>query len=585
MRANKLAKAEYGKLFFRPAIYFMTAFLILALVILTFSFNPKTTRTDEFVSFDGTTVNEIYLNFSNPTSTNQNSKVKLDTQLENQYNLVHTFQTTESVYAKCQEKYEHLQTLESADGEFYRNLITFTNTPTDANKTNFINSLSALRTYVGQIKYFWETEIKDDTIDFFLSSENYNKLHAKISDFYSFIPNQLETKSISELITIGNTINEKYLFDDDLTLINSLKKIEIAPEIINDIESKYYSSIVSTTEGTLLANKFAEIENFASTNASSASDEDFLTINKLITEYKNITNIATSLLDSSLNINKTEGLSNKELKNFKGFENFNSYATDEKFALNNYLLENKIFDGNYLLNLSMAKISGFEATAFDFTVFAMQILGVILTIFCIFFVSSSIAGDIASGTMKMIAMRPFTRSEIIGGKILACIKFLILLLIISAVASFAVGYAMYGLGNVFNTILIFNASTVFELPVYIVLLIYLVGLFISILLFILLAGFLASITKSSTFAVFATFMIYLFNIILNATASTGTLFALLPFGSVDLFKYLGNASTTPGLLGINMIIDGNFYASAIYVALLGIVMLITSKLVFAKRDI
>ena len=62
----KITRGELDKIFLRPAIFVMTGFFVIAIVISIFMFNPQE-RTDlaNLANVKGDTVTEVYNNFNN----------------------------------------------------------------------------------------------------------------------------------------------------------------------------------------------------------------------------------------------------------------------------------------------------------------------------------------------------------------------------------------------------------------------------------------------------------------------------------------------------------------------------------------
>ena len=99
------------------------------------------------------------------------------------------------------------------------------------------------------------------------------------------------------------------------------------------------------------------------------------------------------------------------------------------------------------------------------------------------------------------------------------------------------------------------------------------------------SSLLSVILRSTAFATFITFIIYLAGIIINAVWANTTWYVFLPFAHLDLFKYFGGASSSPQLFGINTILDGNFLVSLIVIIGLILIMDVATKVIFKKRDI
>ena len=263
---------------------------------------------------------------------------------------------------------------------------------------------------------------------------------------------------------------------------------------------------------------------------------------------------------------------------------WNKYTLEESLTKNTYLLDNGKFDKDFANNFNFGTTAGFTTTAYDFTIYAMQILTFIIAVFCLFFGAGLIAGEFTGKTMKMLAIRPYTRNKIYLGKLLACVAFMLILLLISFVASFVVGAILYGV-DLPNVLLIINATSATVAHPMVVMLIYLASSILNLLFYISLALLLSVVFRSSTVAVLTSFIIYVVTILCNMLMVTVSWFKWLPIAHLDIFKYFGGASSTGGFLTFNTIIDANLWLSFGYILGIIFVFNLASLIVFKKRNI
>mgnify|MGYP003291211329 CR=1 FL=1 len=286
------------------------------------------------------------------------------------------------------------------------------------------------------------------------------------------------------------------------------------------------------------------------------------------------------LLDS-FTLLRTNGKSDTELPKYLGYSDISQYHLNEEISINKYLIENEIFDYDYLTSFNYNKSSGPVTNAYDYTVYSMQILSLFIILFTIYYACSSIAGDQSSGTMKMIAIRPYTRNKLFAGKYLSCLMFGGLLMMIALVASFVVGAASYGISTA-TCLVVFNASNVIEISPILLLLCYLLSLMINLLFYVSLAMFISVICRSNTLSVIISTIIYGVQVVLSGVINAKWL-EYTPFGHFDLFKYFGNSN--PGLLSLNILPDADFFTSLIVIGSLIVVMNSIAHLIFQRRDI
>ena len=591
MKIFRLANAELGKLLHRPAIYIMTAFLALALVITAFTFNPQT-KSDNLTNFGTPTgsVSEAFAIF-NSSTTATDSKHQLETALNSVYQDIQAFSTSESEHQNLLDSAKSVNALLTTGNanSLPEILYAFINSPTTTNRTALNNVLEAtnesIRNQALRVYNYCAGLSHLNNIDYYATTFEINEIETVFLNLASAIPVNIETLSNEQIVETSENLRTSFNLSPTISKIEGFKKITIPSETITKITTDYYDNI-KYQEGsdTLLTNLFEKIENFAHINGTSTEKADKTELNKLITEYKNATYIAISLMQNSFNLEKAGDYSNAELKKYIGFSNYNLYNINEQITLNQHLLDKEIFHGEYRTNLNFGVSSGAEPSAYDFAFYAVQILGIIIAIFCMFFAVSITSGEFQNGTIKMVATRPYTRRKLISGKHLACYQFMGIFLLFASIASLAIGIAMNGF-TFTSHILVFNADTVLTLPDFVVFLIYLASLALNIIFYISIAFLLSTIFRSSTFALFATFLIYFFGVLFNAIASASSWLIYTPFAHLDLFKYLGNASASNGFLAMNITTGANFVVSTL--VLLGIIFAVqtATKIIFNKRDI
>jgi ABC-2 type transport system permease protein len=90
----------------------------------------------------------------------------------------------------------------------------------------------------------------------------------------------------------------------------------------------------------------------------------------------------------------------------------------------------------------------------------------------------TIAGEIKDGSIRYMAIRPVSRTELYFGKLLAIVILTSILIVFSGVVSLIVGGIIYGF-NTFNILTIFNGSTAIVIHPIIMMLIFLFSLIIE----------------------------------------------------------------------------------------------------------
>lgn len=573
MKVFRLARAELNKLFQRPAIFLMAGFLVVALVLVAILYNP-TVRTDTRIVYEGANTTEIHTQF-------QSEKNSIIAELSGVVDEINNFTyNINNGTSKLDELKNIIRRAEEAFKIFHSSILNAVDnetslTPVRQNLSNFKSLVLDVQVYLSTI----ETDI-----DYYITSGQLNRL----KNFFERLNNDLPTVTTNydkdDLIELANFLNESRNFSNNVySITNNLQEITLDATEIDKIVEDYYYNIVTDTDSKLNVYE-RQIEEYYTSHVGSRQDEDIEALNNMFSNYKSIVLMAKECLENSYTLLKTSNLSNSALNSYVGFEDINKYTIEETLTKNTYLLNTSNYDIDFANNFNFGTTAGFETSAYDFTIYAMQILTFIIAVFCLFFGSGLIAGEHTGKTMKMLAIRPYTRNKIYLGKFVACIAFMLILLLVSFVASFIVGAVMFGV-NLPNVLLVINASQVAVVHPFVVMLIYLASCILNLIFYISLALLLSVIFRSSTVAVLTSFIVYVATVLCNMLMVGVSWFKWLPIAHLDIFKYFGGASSSGGFLTFNTIIDGSLGLSLGY--LLGIILVfnLASLIVFKKRNI
>ncbi|MBR2221261.1 MAG: ABC transporter permease subunit [Clostridia bacterium] len=587
----KLNKAELKKIFLRPAVYVMLFLLSAALVISAFMYSPAP-RANPTTNFGGAneTISMAFSAFK--TSSSEDAKPALDAALANAKETVEGFAAQSSLHKSLADGFaevEYSLTHNDASKEtFAFALWQYAALQTEEHRIQFVESAAALAETADALFQTCQSGINAQTIDFYITTADLEIVKDYCQNLYLSIPSTSDLNQFTReaLLEFGDNLKQNYVPTAEKAIIDNAQLIAFTPENATEIISAYFAPVAyeDGSESVLTA-IYADIESFVTQNADETSAEAKAQFNELATQYKLATQIAINLIENNFVLQKAGDYSNAQLKHFIGFEDFNSYAINEQIVLNNYLLENQIFDGDYLVNFNFGTSSGYTNSAYDFCVFAMQILSLILTIFALYFGVTIMAGDFQNGAIKMLATRPLTRTQIVGGKTMACVNFTLIFAIFAMVASFVAGFAMFGLGDASSIITVFNGANVLVVHPAIMLLAYFASLMLNLIFYIVLAMLFAVIFRSGIGALITTFAVFVANIILGALFTGATWFVFMPFAYLDLFRFMGGASVQGGFLTFGVTLGGSFFiALAVYLAMVVVIDLL-SKLIFKSRDI
>lgn len=570
MKIFRLARAELNKLFQRPAIFLMAGFLVVALVLVSFFYNP-TLRTDTRISYQGANTTEIHTQF-------QAEKTTIIAELSSLVDEINT--ETYNINNNSSRLDELKNLIANAEGaleDFHSELL-----KDSKNINNMRSKLEVYKTRVLNIQTFLSTI--ETNIDFFITTGQLNTLKAFFERLNNDIPSNTTNYTVDNMVELGNFLVLNRNFSDHVyPTLNALKEITLDVTEVNRLVEQYYNNI-AVGENSRLSLYENQIEEYYLAHIGSSEEEDMQELNDMFSNYKSIVLMAKECLDNSFTLLKMNDISNATLSSYVGFSDLNKYTLEESLTKNTYLLDNGKFDKDFANNFNFGTTAGFTTTAYDFTIYAMQILTFIIAVFCLFFGAGLIAGEFTGKTMKMLAIRPYTRNKIYLGKLLACVAFMLILLLISFVASFVVGAVLYGV-DLPNVLLIINATSATVVHPMVVMLIYLASSILNLLFYISLALLLSVVFRSSTVAVLTSFIVYVVTILCNMLMVTVSWFKWLPIAHLDIFKYFGGASSTGGFLTFNTIIDANLWLSFGYILGIILVFNLASLIVFKKRNI
>lgn len=570
MKIFRLARAELNKLFQRPAIFLMAGFLVVALVLVSFFYNP-TLRTDTRISYQGANTTEIHTQF-------QAEKTTIIAELSSLVDEINTeTYNLNNNSSRLDELKNLIANAEGALEDFHSELL-----KDSKNINNMRSKLEVYKTRVLNIQTFLSTI--ETNIDFFITTGQLNTLKSFFERLNNDIPSNTTNYTVDNMVELGNFLVLNRNFSDHVyPTLNALKEITLDVTEVNRLVEQYYNNI-AVGENSRLSLYENQIEEYYLAHIGSSEEEDMQELNDMFSNYKSIVLMAKECLDNSFTLLKVNDISNATLSSYVGFSDLNKYTLEEALTKNTYLLDNGKFDKDFANNFNFGTTAGFTTTAYDFTIYAMQILTFIIAVFCLFFGAGLIAGEFTGKTMKMLAIRPYTRNKIYLGKLLACVAFMLILLLISFVASFVVGAILYGV-DLHNVLLIINATSATVVHPMVVMLIYLASSILNLLFYISLALLLSVVFRSSTVAVLTSFIVYVVTILCNMLMVTVSWFKWLPIAHLDIFKYFGGASSTGGFLTFNTIIDANLWLSFGYILGIILVFNLASLIVFKKRNI
>ena len=579
-----LAKAEFNKIFYRPSIFILTTLLIIAIIATSLIYTPTTKSVK--LSYEANSVADIYLQFTS-TSQNTTNKLSIDKSLTDAYNEIISQYDSITKDNKLKTLIDKTLSLKkyfpnSVDGtkgliqDEVLKISTYTDSEFNNNKNTTINLFEEFKSDLSDLMNYL-AKIQSEILNFYFYKTDYDKMYDSINKIYNALPNKYDQYDRNSFISLGNAISTNYNVDDALKIVASLKTFTISQEDFNAIIETYYTNALEKLENVY----FPQIVEFYNEKTNSKEDIDKAQINEYIANYYSYAQMNKSVMQNKFTLLRLSDIKDTEIEGLIGYTEVSRYKLNEEITIYDYLIENQTFDYNYLSSFNFNSASSYSPNAFDYTVYSMQILIILIIVFTIFYACSSIAGDQNNGTMKMIAIRAYTRNKLFAGKYLSCLIFGVMLIIIAMIASFVVGAVSYGV-SFSNCLVVFNSSTIITISPFVMLFMYFLSLVVNLLFYLSLAMFLCLILKSNDLSVFISTLFYATQIVLCGVISSAWL-NYTPFGHFDLFKYFGNSKT--GFLSMNILPDANFITSAIVIGSLIVLLNIISHFIFKHRDI
>lgn len=587
----KLLKAEFKKIFLKPGIFIMTGILALVLAFSYFFFVPQA-RVNTSISIRGDNLYEIYNNYTN--SSYEYSKSSADALIERANQLITEYKSeNESISKILNEKLDII------------NIDTFTfidRVGRSAGATNPGEGLEMAEVLRKNIL----SELEDFSTSYIsYSNETYPKILINSSDHDLIIRNcnsiiatlkavgskQLESYvTMREYLENMNISNSKYEFKFSFTkYVNNIKDIEVGDEFLSNLYDNYY--LVAEERILNIKNSLDQYYLEHNTDEFLNSMEKKEKLNEYVSLYYNTSKQALEIIENKINLQIANTYEDSEFVKFYRYSSFNRYQSEQLATRQEYLFQNNKMDYEFANAFGFLTTSNFEANAFDFAYFVLELFSFIIIIYCVVLGSGMIAGEQANGTLKLLAIRPYKRSKLLTSKILATLFFIIIFVLFSSVIAFIAGGTLYGF-NSLPVLAIFDSNTAFVISPIILYFIYILTLIAKIFVYISLAFFISTLFKSYVGAVTVSILCFFATSILNVYLSASKIFKFFPLSNLDLFKYFGggyfasgNSASIINMFTSPILLDTNFMFSLINVIITTILILGVTFVVFRKRDI
>lgn len=592
----RMAKAELSKIFMRPSMFVLTGVLIIALVFSFFFFKPTSTSTKFTYSLSNTT--SIYTTFEKDYKGFENqlisAKTDIDEYLADTGNIYQTFSAD---FHSLKQFFVGTQNADgtTTPGEFPVTIYTIAEsngklTGTDLSKCQRV--FTTLRAKVNALSDYMVENIKNKKVNFIITESFYEETYKTLIKFQDNIPSNTDLKEYSSNMVVEryNMLSKNY----DLTTIdNKISKLEtitIDNTKLTELLDKYfYTNFSATVSGTAteythtgkLKEHYDNIINFYNLHTGTAQKDIITEMNELVAKYYDYIQICKALISNEFELLRIGNKTDDQIATYVGFSGVSIYNLKKQITTSKYFFDNNTFGYEYLTAFNFNKNSGTETNAYDFAFYAMQILSMFITVFVIFFATSSLSGEQSTGTLKMIATRPYTRNKIFSGKFLACFNVALILLTVSLVSSLAIGFATYGF-SFQKVLVVMNAETLFITNPIILLFIYLASILIDIVFYIALAIFISMIIKQATVSTGLSSAIYLVSIVLLGSIKASWI-RFVPSLNLQLYKFFTISQS--GMFSFSVVPNTSLLTCGIFTVAFIIVFDLFARLLFTHRSL
>lgn len=413
----------------------------------------------------------------------------------------------------------------------------------------YIELKSTIDTNELMLKYSkdaWQREIIENNISTYIQQKNTYEYGADKDNVKVEELNEIINNLISKL----NQDDWKYFANEELDLANkNLQELE---------EQK-----IKTNDKQLLKNLEVQIENAKidkevaeyRINEEIKYGNDYL--NKALTRYKNLSQDLIQL-----------EIENKDKENVEFLTKQQYNESLEQKEINKYILENKI-DVNK--NDSLKGI--LENFYNQFGIFMLAV---------IIMVSATIVSDeFNKGTIKLLLVKPYSRTKILLAKFLTTVIMTIFIIAITILMQVLIGGILFGFDSLSLPVIEynFNTNSIQSINIFVYLGIQTLAQLPMIILLSTLAFAISTIFSNSALAIIISLLGYMANSVINQLAIMYNLGFMKYFVTMnwDLSQYLFGG--LPYMEGMTFI--GSFLISIAYF----LILIIPTILIFKKRNI
>ncbi|MBR1925309.1 MAG: ABC transporter permease subunit [Clostridia bacterium] len=628
MNFFRLLKGELNKILMRPILYIITGLVIVSIIFSYFQFNPQErTNNDRYFSAyeNCETVSALYSTFND--SSNSYGKTKADEEVN----------IAKENFALAQSYNGQIEPGSKTITEYFNYLIGYhqqtspepTSTLTAYNQylneqnwsKNVVNDqasdseIKALINLVGEIEnsgisYSIPDNYKDN---------NLTALNTFVSDLVKNHKILIPAKNYNNLLNIFEQVEKEIILNSRTNFKNlsshqthnKIREFLKSLNIIQNLQS-FSDNIKLKTFSEKSVNKISANITKAESYLTGLNDEivdlknngsgqDFDKMQELCVRYYLVANNINSYVNNISLYEPILNLSDKEISNLYGYSTnpsdlsdnsmLNVYNIKETLSKQEYLINHNSVSSDYANVFNTSQASNQDVNAFDLVHFGLQITSIIIIIFSVVLAAGMVAGEHSQGTLKLLMIRPYSRSKVLTSKLLATLIFASIFVIFSALILFIIGWALYGV-NFTPVLAVFNGTGAFVISPVLLLLIDILSILIKTTMFIAISLAISAIFRNNVGAVSISIILYFLITILGIIFANSLWYGFLPLSNLDLFKFfggsfIGNSNTNflTAMFSSNVFHDVGFYYS-LGATLISMALIITlAYLIFKIREI
>lgn len=570
-KKSKLIAFEFRKLFSNVAIYITTFLVVVITIILGLIYKPKN-KVENVLNYDNETVISVYNSFYN--NTQKTNKVTLDNNIIELKEYLNSYLVETDFKKQLQDYTNEIKT--------YYETIYRQNLYTGASSEYLSNNSASLLEKISKLENYFNSLIKNNNLFILITTNEYENFIQNIKALKQTLPSSYVDYPTHQAV-INKIESNKYI-SKVIVSVNSVSNIVINKDTINSLVNDY---ILKTQEK--LKDIETKITSFKDNKTISNNTNDLNTINSLINNYYQVVNQTKIIVKNTVD-NKIVNLLNnhEDINKYYGFKDFNTYSSKEELSKNIFLYEKELIETDYNSTFNFSTTGSTKTNLYDFTFFALEIISVIIILYMFYLVASMFAKELNNGTIKFLAIRPYSRNKIYISKVLTILLNIIFMLALSTIIALTVGAVVFP-GNVKDILIVINAKSIFIVNPFILICYELISIIIKVLFFMSIALLIGILSKSPLATIISSVSVYVLIIIVNLFLQNSIWYSYFPTANLSLFKFFGNSSyfndIAQGLFSNNLINGSTLLKSALGMGIVIFLLFFLSYKNFKNKDI